>query len=400
MFDSFLYLLRSKGLKVSMNEWLALNEALDKGLAYSSFTNFYYLCRSVLIKSETDFDKFDGAFLEFFKDIDFLDDIPKELLDWLNNPKETPGNYDEEKALENLRLDFKRIEEMLKERLAEQDSEHNGGSYWVGTGGMSVFGNNGNSPNGIRVGGESIHKRAFRVAGERHFKDFTEDKILDSRQFQMAFRKLRQFSTKTDAPKTELDLDESIDETCNNAGKLKLVYERPRRNTVKVLMLIDSGGSMDYYRDLCGKLFMAVRKSNHFKDLKIYYFHNSIYERLYTDAECMPGRWIDTDTVLRTLGSDYKFIILGDAAMSPYELVGTSSYFYSYSQMGYESGLEWFRKVKGHFNHIVWLNPGNMECYPGNYWHETLGILKDEFDMYPLSVSGLEAALKKLMVAK
>ena len=111
MFDSFLYLLRSKGLKVSMNEWLALNEALDKGLAYSSFTNFYYLCRSVLIKSETDFDKFDGAFLEFFKDIDFLDDIPKELLDWLNNPKETPGNYDEEKALENLRLDFKRIEE-------------------------------------------------------------------------------------------------------------------------------------------------------------------------------------------------------------------------------------------------------------------------------------------------
>ena len=400
MFDSFLYLLRSKGLKVSMNEWLALNEALDKGLAYSSFTNFYYLCRSVLIKSETDFDKFDGAFLEFFKDIDFLDDIPKELLDWLNNPKETPGNYDEEKALENLRLDFKRIEEMLKERLAEQDSEHNGGSYWVGTGGMSVFGNNGNSPNGIRVGGESIHKRAFRVAGERHFKDFTEDKILDSRQFQMAFRKLRQFSTKTDAPKTELDLDESIDETCNNAGKLKLVYERPRRNTVKVLMLIDSGGSMDYYRNLCGKLFMAVRKSNHFQDLKIYYFHNSIYERLYTDAECMPGRWIDTDTVLRTLGSDYKVIILGDAAMSPYELVGTSSYFYSYSQMGYESGLEWFRKVKGHFNHIVWLNPGNMNCYPGNYWHETLGILKDEFDMYPLSVSGLEAALKKLMVAK
>ena len=165
-------------------------------------------------------------------------------------------------------------------------------------------------------------------------------------------------------------------------------------------MLIDSGGSMDYYRDLCGKLFMAVRKSNHFKDLKIYYFHNSIYERLYTDAECMPGRWIDTDTVLRTLGSDYKVIILGDAAMSPYELIGTSSYFYSYSQMGYESGLEWFRKVKGHFNHIVWLNPGNMECYPGNYWHETLGILKDEFDMYPLSVSGLEAALKKLMVAK
>ena len=139
MFDSFLYLLRGKGLDVSLNEWLSLNEALDKGLAYSSFTNFYYLCRSILIKSETDFDKFDGAFLEFFKDIDFLNDIPKELLDWLNNPKDTPGNYDEETALHNMGLEYKRIEEMLKERLEEQDSEHNGGKYWVGTGGMSVF---------------------------------------------------------------------------------------------------------------------------------------------------------------------------------------------------------------------------------------------------------------------
>ena len=194
MFDSFLYLLRAKGLNVSLNEWIALNEALDKGLAYSGFTSFYYLCRSVLIKSEADFDKFDGAFLEFFKDIDFLNDIPQELLNWLNKPKETPGNYDEEIAKQNMALDFKRIEEMLKERLEEQDSEHNGGKYWVGTGGMSVFGNSGNSPKGIRVGGESKYKRAFRVAGERNFKDFSEDKIIDSRQFQMAFRKLRQFS--------------------------------------------------------------------------------------------------------------------------------------------------------------------------------------------------------------
>lgn len=400
MFDSFLYLLRAKGLNVSLNEWIALNEALDKGLAYSGFTGFYYLCRSVLIKSETDFDKFDGAFLEFFKDIDFLNDIPQELLNWLNKPKETPDNYDEEIAKQNMALDFKRIEEMLKERLEEQDSEHNGGKYWVGTGGMSVFGNSGNSPKGIRVGGESKYKRAFRVAGERNFKDFTEDKIIDSRQFQMAFRKLRQFSTKTDAPKSELDLDESINETCSNAGRLKIVYERPRRNTVKVLMLIDSGGSMDYYRDLCGKLFMAVRKSNHFKDLKIYYFHNSIYERLYTDATCMPGKWVETDTLLRTVGSDYKVIIVGDAAMAPYELLGSSSYFYSYSQMGEGNGLEWFRKVKGHFGHIVWLNPASMNYTPGNYWKETLGILQEEFDMYPLSVSGLETALKKLIVAK
>lgn len=400
MFDSFLYLLRGKGLDVSLNEWIVLNEALDKGLAHSSFTGFYYLCRSVLIKSETDFDKFDAAFLEYFKDIEFGGEIPKELMDWLNNPKETPGNYDEDMAKYNMSLDYQRIEKMLEERLAEQDSEHNGGKYWVGTGGMSVFGNNGKSPKGIRVGGESMYKSAFRVAGERHFKDFSEDKIIDSRQFQMAFRKLRQYSTRTDAPKDELNLDETIEETGNNAGRLKIVYDRPRRNTVKVLMLIDSGGSMDYYRNLCGKLFMAVRKSNHFKDLKIYYFHNSIYERLYTDASCMPGRWVETDTLLRTLSSDYKVIIVGDAAMAPYELLGSSSYLYSYSQMGEGSGMDWFKKVKGHFKHIVWLNPASMNYSPGNYWKETLGILMDEFDMYPLSVNGLEEALKKLMVAK
>ncbi len=216
----------------------------------------------------------------------------------------------------------------------------------------------------------------------------------------MAFRKLRQYSTKTDAAKTELDLDETIDETCENAGNLKIVYDRPRRNTVKVLMLIDSGGSMDYYRDLCGKLFMAVRKSNHFKDLKIYYFHNSIYEKLYTDATCMPGRWIETETLLRTLSSDYKVIILGDAAMAPYEFLGSSYYSYSYSQMGSGAGIDYFRMVKNHFKNVVWLNPANMNYTPGSYWKETLGILMEEFDMYPLSVNGLETALKKLISAR
>lgn len=396
MFDSFLYLLRAKGLNVSLNEWIALNDALDRGLAHSSLTDFYYLCRSVLIKSETEFDKFDGAFLEFFKDIDFLEDIPQELLDWLNKPKETLNNYDEEIAKQNLALDYERIEQMLRERIAEQDGEHNGGKYWVGTGGMSVFGNNGNSPKGIRVGGESKYHRAFRVAGERHFKDFNEDQILDSRQFQMAFRKLRQYSTKTDAPKTELDLDATIDETGDNAGRLTIVYDRPRKNMVKVLMLMDSGGSMDYYRQLCGQLFSSLRKSNHFKDLKFYYFHNSIYSKLYTDSVCMPGRWIDTDMVLRTLGSDYKVIIVSDAAMAPYELFGGG--YYSYGSE--TKGIDWFKKIKGHFSHVVWLNPSEMEYVPGNYWRETLGVLQEEFDMYPLSVNGLEAALKKLMVSR
>ena len=241
MFTSFFYLLRSRGLDVSLNEWLTLMEALDKDLAHNSLTGFYYLSRSILVKSESDFDKFDGAFLEYFKDIQTYEELPKELIDWLNNPKEKKNNYDKAQDEKNLALSLQEIQKMLLERLKEQDSEHNGGSYWVGTGGMSVFGNNGNASNGIRVGGVSRRHSAMQVAGERQFRDFRNDTVLDLRQFQMAFRRLRQFSSRIDAPKTELDVDATIDETCNNAGNLKVIYGRPRKNTVNVLLLMDRG---------------------------------------------------------------------------------------------------------------------------------------------------------------
>ena len=225
MFSAFFYLLRARGLDVSLNEWLTLMEALEKGLAQSSLTSFYYLARAILVKSESEFDKFDGAFLEYFKDVEFYDEIPQELLDWLNNPKENPNNYDFGQDMLNRSLSAEQIQKMLLERLQEQDSEHNGGKYWVGTGGMSVFGNNGNATNGIRVGGVSRKQSALHVAGERQFRDFRNDTVLDTRQFQMAFRRLRQFSSRVDAPKTELDIDGSINETCDNAGNLKLVYQ-------------------------------------------------------------------------------------------------------------------------------------------------------------------------------
>ena len=289
MFTAFFYLLRSRGLKVSMNEWMTLMEALDKGLHQSSFTGFYYLCRSVLVKSEADFDKFDGAFLEFFKGVEFEGELPKELMDWLTNPKEKPGDqFDMERAMQNEWISQAEIQKMFLERLEEQKEEHNGGSYWVGTGGVSVFGNSGFSPRGIRVGGEGGKRRAFQVASERKFRDFRQDNTLDTRQFQMAFRRLRQFSAKAEEAKTEFDIDGTIRETCDNAGKLKVVYDRPRKNTVKVLLLMDSGGSMDYYSRLCSMLFQAVSKSNHFKDLQVFYFHNCIYSKIYTDPQLRP----------------------------------------------------------------------------------------------------------------
>lgn len=396
MFTAFFYLLRSRGLKVSMNEWMTLMEALDKGLHQSSFTGFYYLCRSVLVKSEADFDKFDGAFLEFFKGVEFEGELPPELMDWLTNPKEKPGDqFDMERAMQNEWISQAEIQKMFLERLEEQKEEHNGGSYWVGTGGVSVFGNSGFSPRGIRVGGEGGKRRAFQVASERKFRDFRQDNTLDTRQFQMAFRRLRQFSAKAEEAKTEFDIDGTIRETCDNAGKLKVVYDRPRKNTVKVLLLMDSGGSMDYYSHLCSMLFQAVSKSNHFKDLQVFYFHNCIYSKIYTDPQLRPKSVIPTEWILKNLSSEYKVIIVGDAQMEPSELLDPS--YYNYGARDNITGIEWLTRFREKYPHLVWLNPSERP-YWGGWWAKTYDIIRKDFDMYDLSIDGLNAALKKLMV--
>lgn len=396
MFTSFFYLLRARGLKVSLNEWMSLIEALDKGLHGSSFTGFYYLCRSVLVKSEADFDKFDGAFLEFFKDMEFDGEIPQELLDWLENPKEKPGKeFNMERAMENEWISQEEIQKMFLERLQEQKEEHNGGSYWVGTGGVSVFGNSGFSPRGIRVGGEGGQRRAFQVAGERKFRDFRDDNTLDIRQFQMAFRRLRQFSTRADDAQTEFDIDGTIRETCDNAGNLKVVYGRPRKNTVKILLLMDSGGSMDYYNRLCSALFQAVSKSNHFKDLQVFYFHNCIYSRIFKDPRMRMDSAIPTDWILRNLSSEYKAIIVGDAQMEPSELLNGS--YYSYGGRDEIPGIEWLNRFREKYPHIVWLNPSERP-YWGGWWAKTYDIINKDFDMYRLTLEDLNSALKRLMV--
>lgn len=398
MFTAFFYLLRARGLHVSLNEWMSLIEALDKGLHGSSFTGFYYLCRSVLVKSEVDFDKFDGAFLEFFKDIKFTDELPKELLDWLENPEEKPGTeFDMNRAMENEYISQAEIQRMFQERLEEQKEEHNGGSYWVGTGGVSVFGNSGFSPRGIRVGGQGGQRRAFQVAGERKFRDFREDNTLDTRQFQMAFRKLRQFSARAESQRSEFDIDGTIRETCDNAGSLKIVYEKPRKNTVKILLLMDSGGSMDYYSRLCSSLFQAVSKSSHFKDLQVFYFHNCIYSKIYTNPELRPRSVISTDWILNNISSEYKVIIVGDAQMEPSELLDPSRY--SYGARDEITGIEWLTRFKEKYPHIVWLNPSARPTW-GGWWAQTYDIINKDFEMYRLTLDDLNVALKKLMVSR
>lgn len=397
MFIDFFYLLRERGLKVSLNEWMALMEALEKGLAQSSLTSFYYLCRAVLIKSETDYDKFDLAFAEFFKGVEHVEDIPEEVWEWLEKEYKIPAHVLEQ-AMKNLKAhDFEELQKMLQERLKEQKEEHHGGGYWIGTGGTSPFGHGGYNPAGIRIGGESVHRSAVQVAGERNFRDFREDNILDIRSFQMAFRKLRQFSSRNDGPKTELDIDATIQQTCDNAGNLKLVFDRPRKNTVKVLLLFDSDGSMRMYSQLCSQLFQAAHKSNHFKDLKVYYFHNCIYQNLFTDPSCSRRRTVDTMRVLNNIDSEYKVIVIGDAAMSPSELLyaGCASVRNEYNK---EPGLEWLKRVKRRYPHMVWLNPIAEKRWPYAHGNATIDLVRKEIPMFELSLSGLDAAIKKLLV--
>ena len=202
-----------------------------QNLHEASFTGFYHLCRCLLVKSEADFDTFDRAFLEYFKDVPFQQEVSQELLDWLNKPEVLSdyANWDEVQALKNMGFSEEEIERMLKERMAEQNEEHNGGSYWIGTMGKTSFGNMGGNMGGIRVGGTTGYQSAFQVVGARKYRDFRNDKVLDNRQFQMALRKLRQFSSKLDIPETELDINGTVDATCNNGGCLQIVMEKPRK---------------------------------------------------------------------------------------------------------------------------------------------------------------------------
>ena len=396
MFLEFFYLLRARGLDVSINEWMTLVEALDKGLAKASLTGFYHLCRSILIKTESDYDKFDQVFAEYFKGVETPEDLPEEFWKWLEEG-------DIERALDDLgdkELFAKELDELLRmfeERIKEQKERHDGGNYWIGTGGTSTMGRGGYNPAGIRVGGRSRHKTALQVAGERNFKDFREDTILDIRSFQMAFRKLRQYSSRVDGQERVLDVDKTVDETCDNGGLLSLAYEKPRKNTVKVLLLIDSEGSMLPYSRLCNRLFQAVSRSNHFKDLKIYYFHNAIYDQLYTTPHCKLRDSVETTWVFNRLDSDYKVIFVGDAAMAPSELYrpGGNAIIGLFNR---ETGMEWFQKFKKRFKKQIWLNPIEKSSWEYTYGSRTIHDIGEVFPMFELTLDGLEKGIKNLLV--
>lgn len=395
MFIDFFYLLRRKGVPVSVTEWISFTEALYGGFMQSSLNHLYYVGRAFLVKSEAYYDMYDLAFQEFFGGIktDTLD-IEK-VTEWLENPINKLPNLTREeleemkKQLEEMKKKYD-LEEMMREfreRLKEQKERHDGGSKWIGTGGRSPFGAYGYYPGGIRVGGEGWMGSAIKVAEERRFKNYRNDIILDIRQTKVALKKLREL--KREGAVEELDVDLTIDKTAKEGGEIELVFSRSRENTIRLLLIMDTGGSMAPYADLCDRLFSAATQVEHFKDFKHYFFHNCIYQDLYQDIWNVKAT--PTEKLFSNYHKGYKVILVGDARMSPSELFdkyGCIDYYYSNEI----PGIEWLRRIKENYPYAVWLNPT-----PRQYWrHPTVDAIGRLFPMFELTLDGLKDAVKAL----
>jgi uncharacterized protein with von Willebrand factor type A (vWA) domain len=389
MFTPFFYKLKEKKVPVSINEWMILMEALDKRLI-QNMSDFYYLARAILVKSETHFDQYDVAFQEYFGGIAPSLEVTEELVQWLMDPKNRPHLTPEELAA----MDKMDLEELLREfekRLKEQKERHDGGNYWIGTGGTSPFGHSGNNPQGMLVGGPGGMRSAVRIAEMRYFRNYRDDVTLDIRQIKVALKQLRQLNRA--GPEDELDLDQTIDATCKNAGELEFKWKRPRKNSIKLLLIMDAGGSMEPYAELCSQLFSAANSLSHFRAFKYYYFHNCPYDVLYSDIQQRKGESIEH--LIKVLEPDYKVIFVGDACMAYSELMDRFGdlYFHGYQK---HAGIDRLKQFKSHFSHVVWLNPETsvLRSYP------TVQIIAKLFPMYNLSLEGLNRAVKKLVTKR
>jgi len=395
MFLDLFYGLRDEGVPVAIQEWQGFLRALEEGLHGCSLLRFYHLGRACLIKSETYFDAYDRVFARVFKGVEgrFGEDITDQVLEWLRDPKSFPELTPEQwAALERLSSD--ELMRRFLERLQEQTERHDGGDKWVGTGGRSPFGHSGVHPTGIRVGGQSKSRSAMKVAEERLFKDYRTDAALDIRQVKVSLRRLRQLTRIGE--ETELDLDETIDETCRNAGEIEFVFRPPRRNNVRLLLLMDVGGTMDPYFEPVSRLLTALHEEHGLREFQPYYFHNCVYDYLYTSARMARAQAVPTGDVLRKLDSRWKCVIVGDAAMHPAELLEP---FGSIDpRLGSQTqGIVWLQRVVEHFERCVWINPEDTTYWEGSH---TARIIKRLFPMFHLSVDGLTQAMQALVGAR
>lgn len=391
MFINFFYHLRAHGVPVTPTELFTLLDALAYGLVGESLERFYTLGRAILIKRVEHYDLWDVAFAEFFRDqafgVHITDAITDELLSWLNDPKAMRAlTQDERAALKALNLD--ELRRQFEKRLLEQTERHDGGSHWIGTGGTSPFGHGGTNPAGVRVGGEGKSRSAVQVATARRFKNLRSDLRLDVRQISAALRKLRVLTRRGVA--NELDLDGTVEATAKNAGDLELHWQAPRKNRVKLLLLMDVGGSMTPYTRLCSELFSAAHQASHFQSFESYYFHNCPYEVVYKDMSRRKG--VPFGEVLNNLNAQWKCIIVGDAAMAPGELMYVGGAIDLY-QLNVRTGISWLREIKEVMPSSVWLNPD-----PVRYWNTsfTARKIQEIFSMKALTLEGLDEAVQEL----
>jgi hypothetical protein len=387
MFTDFFFELKAAGVPVTLHEWIALHEALARNLNFASLDHFYGVARAILIKDESLFDKYDVAFASYFKGIQTPDEIIDEILKGLKKVKALALTAEEMALLEA--LDLEQVRANFERQWREGNyKDHTGGTRAIGTGGTSTQGAFGYHPTGIRIGqGVSRHRRAIQVAEERRFKNYASDVILDTRNMRVALSRLR--TLLPEGPEDELSLEKTIDKTARNAGEIELVWQKSLTNAAKVILLMDAGGSMDSYVDLASRLFSAAKAQ--IRDLKYFYFHNCVYQDIYTDMRRRSS--LPTHEFLAKFGPEYKCIVLGDADMGPTELLnrnGAIHYFY-YNDV---PGVEWLRRIKDHFRKTIWLNPQLARVWPVT---DTIPMVEDIFPMYELTIDGLTDGIRRLM---
>ncbi len=389
MLTRFFYTLRAAGLQPSVTEFLALLEALQAGLAALSLDEFYLLARTCLIKDETRYDRYDRAFSTFFQGISEISleqfgDVPDE---WLRRHADLLLS-DEEKARIEALGGWDKLMQTLRQRIVEQNEQHHGGNRWIGTGGTSPFGHSGYHPEGVRIGGASKNRRAVKVWEQRDYRNLDDTRELGTRDIKLALRQLRRLART--GVEDELDLDGTIRATARNAGLLDLKMTPQRHNAVKILLLLDVGGSMDDHIKLCEEVFSAARSE--FKHLEHFYFHNFVYEKLWRDNARRQQLPMPTLELLHKYPADYKLIFVGDASMSPYEILQPGGSIEGWNE---EAGQVWIKRMLDVYSRAVWLNPIEQ-----SHWNYTPSItITQELmqgRMFPLTLQGLARAIDSL----
>ncbi|WP_353134027.1 VWA domain-containing protein [Limnohabitans sp.] len=392
MLIDFFYTLRAAKLPVSVKEYLTLLEALQAqvvgpGSDACSMDDFYFLSRLILVKDEKHYDKFDRAFGAYFKGVELLTDFTQDVpLDWLEKILQKELSPEQKAAIEKMGWD--ELMETLKKRLEEQNERHEGGNKWIGTGGTSPFGNGGYNPQGIRIGGKGGNKSAVKVWDQRSYRDYDDTQELGTRNIKVALRRLRRFAREGSAE--ELDLEGTIHKTAANAGFLDILMRPERHNNVKVLLLMDVGGTMDDHIARVEELFSAAKAE--FKHLEFYYFHNCVYDFMWRNNKRRYAEKFETWDIIRKYNKDYKLIFIGDATMSPYEIVQPGG---SVEYNNEEAGAEWLQRLLHAFPKYAWINPE-----PQGVWQyrQSIDMIQQIVSnrMYPLTLKGLEEAMRML----